>query len=97
MNKNKQGKTVSVNKPYEIWMGIGNGWEWRVLKKYQRPDLEAKNQYARWFTAVKSPMTQGDYDMGDTYVEEIKRHAFKLSDEEKKLHLMSDKWKDYGK
>jgi hypothetical protein len=91
MRKNTMGKTVKVNEPYEIWLGIGLDWEWRVLKKYQRPGLEFKNPYARWFTAVKSENTFGSYDMGDTYVEEIKRNAHKLSDEEMKLHLADTK------
>jgi len=27
--------------------------------------------YARWFVAAKSPMTYGDFEMGDTYATEI--------------------------
>ena len=53
MSKNKCGKTRDIKKPYEIWLGA-NGFEWRVLKKYQNPENEAKNEYARWFCAVKS-------------------------------------------
>lgn len=53
-------------KPYEVWTN-GQGWTWVVLKAYQAPDKEAKNDYARRFCAVGSPMTQGSYDLGDTY------------------------------
>ena len=27
--------------------------------------------YARWFVAAKSPMTYGDFEMGDTYATEL--------------------------
>jgi len=76
MAKNPCGKTVDVNKPYEIWRA--GDWEWRVLKKYQRPDKEAENEYARWFCAVKSPFTFGSYEMGDCYVESIKNQAARV-------------------
>ena len=69
--KNLCGKMRKVNEPYEVWKNDG-GWEWRVLKKYQAPEAEAKNPYARWMVAVKSPMTFGSYDMGDTYVNDIR-------------------------
>ena len=36
--KNLCGKTVKVDNPYEIYKG--NGFEWRVLKKYQMPHME---------------------------------------------------------
>jgi hypothetical protein len=71
--KNECGKTRSVDNPYEIWTSLVLvGWEWRVLKKYQSEEAEAKNQYARWYCAVKSPMTYGSWEYGDTYVNEIK-------------------------
>lgn len=73
--KNTCGKTRKVNEPYEVWRN-SSGWEWRVLKKWQAPDKETNNPYARWFCAVKSPMTFGSYDMGDVYVSEIKAQAY---------------------
>tara|TARA_Y100000310_G_scaffold272467_1_gene287424 strand:- start:192 stop:458 length:267 start_codon:yes stop_codon:yes gene_type:complete len=51
--KNPCGKTVSVDEPYEIYKDERSGFEWRVLKKYQTPENEAKNTFARWFCAVK--------------------------------------------
>ena len=42
--KNPCGKTVKVDNPYEIYKG--NGFEWRVLKKYQMPHMEKANMYA---------------------------------------------------
>jgi len=69
MSKNLHAKTRSVDEPYLI---ITEGdWEWRVLKRYQSPDAERANPYARWFVAVKSPMTYGSWEMGDSYISEI--------------------------
>lgn len=75
--KNECGKTRKVNDPYEVWRNE-SGWEWRVLKKYKNPEAESKDPYARWFCAVKSPSTHGTYDLGDTYVAEVKRYAFRI-------------------
>ena len=75
--KNPCGKTVKVNAPYEVYRN-NSGWEWRVLKKWQSPDKEVGNPYARWFVAVKSPMTHVTYDMGDTYVTDISRMGGEL-------------------
>jgi len=74
--KNECGKTRKVNEPYEVWRA--GDWEWRVLKKNQSPEKEAANPYASWFCAVKSPYTFGSYDMGDTYVSEVKGNAVKV-------------------
>lgn len=93
--KNQCGKTRKVNDPYEIWvMGEIGGmdtWYWFILKKYQAPEKEKQNPYARWFTAVSSPITReqnsSGYEMGDTYVNDIVRHAVILTDEEKALAI----------
>jgi len=77
-NKNECGKTRKQNNPYEIWKSFDGTWEWRVLKKYQTPKNEADNPYARWFCAVKSPMTYGGYDLGDVYLKDIKEYAVKV-------------------
>lgn len=83
MGKNKCGKTRKVDNPYEIWVNFAAGWEWRILKKYQNPENEAKNPYARWFTAVKSPHTYGRWEMGDTYVKDIQANAIQVQIEGK--------------
>lgn len=70
---NPCGKTRPVHRPYEVWEG--GGWTWNVLKKYQNPTNEAKNDYARWFCQVISPYTTKDGDMGDVYVKDVKRRA----------------------
>lgn len=94
---NECGKTRKVNNPYEIWISADARWEWRVLKKYQSPEKEADNTYARWFCAVKSPMTYDGYDMGDVYVNDIKANAYKLDDEDIGPFKDTDSqyWKEY--
>ena len=72
MAKNLLGKSRNKEKPYAIFKGYGpfGETEMRLLKTYQVPANEGKNQYARWFVAVKSEMTYGSYDMGDSYIRE---------------------------
>ena len=70
-SKNECGKRRDVSHPYEVWEIVGQGWEWRVLKKYQSPKGESKNPYARWHCAVKSPWVDG-YERGDVYIHEIR-------------------------
>jgi len=77
MTKNLCGKTRKTDDPYEIWAGP-RGFEWRVLKKYQNAENEAKNAYARWFCAVKSNYTYGEFELGDVYVSEIKSMGVKV-------------------
>lgn len=68
--KNQHGKTRDVGDPYHIFLG-DNGWEWRVLKRYQSPEAEMKNPMARWLCAVRSPFTYGSWEYGDTYIHDI--------------------------
>lgn len=78
MSKNLCNKERPVSDPYEIWVGAdeeSEGWEWRVLKKWQTPEREAKNPEARWMCAVRSPHTYGSWEYGDVYVHEITSHA----------------------
>ncbi len=77
IEKNLCNKVREVNEPYEIWKSVDGQWTWRVLRKYQKPSLEAKNKNARWYCAVKSPYTRGRWEYGDTYVREIKEVAIK--------------------
>jgi len=74
--KNPCRKTRKVDQPYEIYHSNRlPGWEWRVLKKYQAEEAETKNPYARWYCAVKSPMTYGSWEYGDSYVKDILEDA----------------------
>ena len=81
MAKNLCGKTRDVSKPYEIWEDARCGWTWKVLKKWQSPEKEMDNPYARWFCAVSSPITReqmsSGYEMGDVYVREITECAIR--------------------
>lgn len=75
-SKNLCGKMRPKNNPYEIW--TAGDWTWEVLKKYQTPEKEASNPYARWFCNVITPMCpQGE--MGDVYVRDITSVARKVS------------------
>ena len=60
---------------YEVWSN-GN-WTYYVLKKYQFPEKEEKNPFARWYCMVTSPVTpNGEY--GDVYVSTVKRGTHKI-------------------
>lgn len=70
--KNNCNKTRKVDNPYQIFRNKAMpDWEWRVLRKYQSPEKERVNPNAVWFCAVKSPMTYGEWEYGDTYVSDI--------------------------
>ena len=69
--KNLCGKTRKKDQPYEVWESV-DGWQWRVLKKWQTPEQEAKNPYARWFCWVSSPFCPNG-EMGDVYLSDIRR------------------------
>ena len=70
--KNLLGKSRKTDTPYAIFKGYGpfGETEMRLLKTYSTPLNEAKNPYARWMVAVKTDMTYGSYDMGDSYIKE---------------------------
>ena len=73
--KNLCSKTVKPENAYEIWSS--NGWTWYVLKKYQTPEKEKENSYARWYCFVTSPFCpEGEY--GDCYVVDIINNAKKI-------------------
>ena len=73
--KNKCNKMRPLENPYEIWTSRDGQWEWRVLRKYQAQDKEGKNEYARWLCGVKSPFTYGEFEIGDSYVIDVKMNA----------------------
>jgi len=73
--KNKFGKSKDIDNAYATYLVVNesNGmyFEWKILKTYQNKDNENKNEYARWFTACKSPMTYDSWEYGDAYIKEI--------------------------
>jgi len=90
--KNACLKTRRVNEPYEIWHIPNTPWEWRILKKYKTNESSNKDPYARWFCAVQGSGTQGGYDLGDTYVNDITSRAIKMSAEQMQTHLANHRW-----
>ena len=77
--KNYCGKMRKQDNPYETWTltdyrGVAV-WIWKVLKKYQTPENEAKNPYARWLVSSQSEGTFGGWEMGDTYVRDVKESS----------------------
>jgi hypothetical protein len=76
--KNLCAKLRPLNKPYEVWRA--GEWTWKVLKKYQTPEKEKSNPFARWFCLVITPfMPHGE--LGDVYVKDIVRSAVKELDD----------------
>jgi hypothetical protein len=67
---NPFAKSRKTDMPYAIYQAP-QGWEWRVLKTYKTPANEARDKYARWMVAAKSPNTFGSFEMGDTYAVDI--------------------------
>lgn len=74
MGKSELSKRIDEHRPIEVWETPDGSWKWEVYKKYQKPDKESKNPYARWFCKVKSPFVPHG-ELGDVYVREIKSHA----------------------
>ena len=74
-NRTLFGKTTSPEGAHATYRvdNTSNGmyFEWRVLKTYQSKENEDKNQYARWYCAVKSPYTHDQWEYGDTYIKDI--------------------------
>ena len=91
--KNLLGKSRKTDTPYAIFKGYGpfGETEMRLLKTYQLPAKEKENPYARQFVAVKTDMTYGSYDMGDSYIREATMGLTLTyaSDEYKKQYLPS--------
>lgn len=67
MAANPMGKTRKLENPYLI---VQNGsWEYRVLKANT---ANPGKPGGSWFCAVKSEYTFGGYDMGDTYISDVR-------------------------
>ena len=71
MAKNPCSKRVTPETAYEVWQSYDGSWTYFVLKKYQSPEKEAQNPFARWFCMIQSPAApRGEY--GDVYVAIVK-------------------------
>jgi hypothetical protein len=65
---------LKLKQPIEVWENKDAGWKWEVYKKYQKPENEVKNPYARWFCKVYSQFVpEGEF--GDVYINEIKGNS----------------------
>jgi hypothetical protein len=73
--KNPHKKSVTRENAHEVWATVDGSWTWYVLKKWQDDD---NKPYARWFCDVVSPIVGEDGEMGDCYVEEIKKYAIRI-------------------
>ena len=82
--KNECNKERPLNNPYHIYRShLLPDWEWRVLRKWQ---ADNNKPFARWFCAVKSPMTYGEWEYGDVYVQEILKDAQAYEVKQKQLN-----------
>ena len=70
---NRFSKSRSLEKPYAVYRA--GDWEWRILKTYKTPASEAKDSYARWMVAARSPHTWGSFEYGDTYAREVRDYG----------------------
>jgi len=70
MARTSMGKTRPIDEPYAIIRRPG--WEWRVLKAYQR---DPQAPYARWLLATQSPYTFGQWELGDGYAKDLLEQA----------------------
>ncbi len=78
---NTQKKMRSIDKPYEVWGTPDLTVEIRVVKKYQTPENERKNPYARWMCATGSPENYYSFTPRDAFVTDIRGQFVKLYDE----------------
>ena len=83
MAKNPCSRTVTPCNAYEVRQvthhpEYGGTWTWYVLKKYQSPEREAANPYARWHCCVTSPYVSERGEYGDVYVTDITSIAHRL-------------------
>jgi hypothetical protein len=77
MTKNLCAKRVVPEEAYEVWQSFDGSWTYFVLKKYQSPEKEAQNPYARWFCLVKTPVVpHGEYS--NVYVSTVKRGTHRI-------------------
>jgi hypothetical protein len=96
MAKNPFGKGRKQDAPYAIYTS-NSGWEWRILKTYKLPANEARDEWARWFVAARSPHTYGSFELGDTYRRDVITHGRLVAAEPEWLEAMqADGFIAYG-
>jgi len=82
---NPFAKSTTKYHPYAVYRG-NQGFTWCILKTYKRPDKEASDKHARWFT-----FTTSDYcpegEFGDVYAREIRQFG--------RLSAATDEWREH--
>lgn len=79
-------KTAKIDSPHATFTCDRSGFEWRVLK-VNAPKKGPHAPYATWFCAVKSPMTYGSWEYGDTYAKDVFQYG--------RLVSQTDLFKEY--
>jgi hypothetical protein len=69
---------IKLHKPLEVWEEVSSGWRWEVYRKYQKPEKEATNPYARWNVITFSPIVPEGEGPADCYVSTIKRKGVRI-------------------
>ena len=80
-------KVANVQEPHATFVDARGGWTWKVLKVYASAKSDKANFYGRWLLAVKSPHTFDQYEMGDTYINEVLNYG--------QLESATDEFKEY--
>jgi hypothetical protein len=73
MKKNIAGKSRKVNNPYASWTDPRTGWKYKLLKSWQ---ADNGSIFARWFVDVHGY----GHDLGDSYVQELRRGVLMAED-----------------
>src|SRR5947209_208183 len=76
--KNPCAKRVTPENAYEVWQSYNGTFTYYVLKKYQSPEQEAQNPYARWYVMTKSPYTSERGEYGDAYVATVTQGSHQI-------------------
>jgi hypothetical protein len=71
-SKNLCAKRVTPEEAYEVWQSFDGLYTYFILKKYQSPEKEAQNPFARWLVFVKSPAYPNGWPE-DAYVTSVKQ------------------------
>ena len=82
---NPFGKSTTKYEPYAVYRG-NQGFTWCILKTYKRPDNEAFDKRARWFTFTTSNYCpEGEFR--NVYAGEIRQFG--------RLSAATDEWREH--
>ena len=69
---NPCGKLTTPEQAYEVWGSPDQQVVYYVLRKYELPEMEERNPFAKWYVAAKSPVLDGKLEYGDMFIERVK-------------------------